>query len=136
LENKGLKRLFSWLFDPNEQSSTQRKADRHTVPGLVAYFPLGHTLEPHEVRNISTEGFYVVTEERWTPGTSLVVSLQIVNPESRQVDAMISVPSQVVWLGPDGVGFTFDVDPGHRRVEVSNVEQLVQLQRFLQKIKQ
>lgn len=137
VQSKGLKRFFGWLFDLHEQPSTHRKAQRHAVPGLVAYFPLGHSLGANQVWNISTEGFYVLTDERWAEGTSLVVTLQIVNPKTREIEAMISVPSQVVWLGPDGVGFRFDDEAVHRspRIGITNVEQLVQLQKFLERIK-
>lgn len=137
MESKGLKRILGWLFGPDAGPSPRRKAERHAIPGLVAYFPLGHAPTANEVRTISTEGFYVVTEERWTPGTSLVVSLQIVNPETRQVEAMISIPSKVVSFGVDGVGFAFDDEPAHQnpRLDVTNVEELVQLKKFLERIK-
>jgi hypothetical protein len=138
LENKGIKRLFGWLLGAEAGPSPRRKAERHAIPGLVAYFPLGHSPVANDVRSISTEGFYVVTEERWAPGTSLVVSLQIVNPQSHQIEAMISIPSKVVSFGVDGVGFAFDDEPAHQnpRIDVTNVEELVQLKKFLERIKQ
>jgi hypothetical protein len=75
---------------------------------------------------ISTEGFYVLTEERWPPGTSIMVCLQIINTASHHVEALISVQSKVIWLGTDGVGFAFDDDPIHQssRPAVANVEEL------------
>lgn len=136
--SKGLRGIFGWLLGSEKGRSTRRKAERRAIPGLVAYFPLGHSPKANDVRTISTEGFYVVTEERWTPGTSLVVSLQIVNPETQQIDAMISIPSKVVSIGVDGVGFAFDDESvlQGRRMDVRSVEELVQLKRFLERIKQ
>ena len=131
-----LKRVFGWLFGSKEEpkQSDRRKAERHAIPGLVAYFSISSNRRPFDVKSISTEGFYVLTEERWLPGTSILVSLQIINPANRQIEAMISVQSKVVWLGTDGVGFAFDDDPVHR-LATGNVEELVQLKKFLQMIK-
>jgi hypothetical protein len=130
------KALFGWMYKSNGEPSTRRKAERHVIPGLVAYFPIASSPQPSEVRNISTQGFYALTEDRWMPGTSILVSLQIINPANRTVEAMISIPSKVVWLGPDGVGFTFDDESAlrDRRIAVTNIAEWVQLRRFLQRI--
>ena len=139
---KGLKRVFDWLFpskkgEPERDPSDRRKGKRQAIPGLVAYFSVGATRKPYHVSNISTEGYYVLTEERWTPGTSLLVALHIVNPASRKVEAMVSIQSKVVWVGPDGVGFAYDDEPSHRSPNqlATNREELIQLQKFLQMIK-
>jgi hypothetical protein len=105
------------------------------IPGSVAYFSLGNP-RAQEVSNISTDGFYVRTEDRWPQGTSLLVGLQIINPMSHEVEARISVQSKVVRAGSDGVGFTYDDEAAQRnpRLGLTNPEQLVQLQKFLQRI--
>jgi PilZ domain len=132
-KKKGLGQVFSGLLNSIGKPSTRRKAKRRAIPGLVAYFPTARTSLPRDVKNISTEGFYLLTEERWTPGTSILVSLQIINPASQKVEAMITVPSKVVSLGPDGVGFTFDDDPTHRNL--TDVEGWAQLRNFLRRIR-
>lgn len=135
---KGLRKFFASLLGSKEQSkrSDRRRARRHAIPGLGAFFSMSVSRRPFEVRDISTEGFYVVTEERWTPGTSLLVGLQIVNPVSREIEAMISVQSKVVRLGPAGIGFAYDDEPVHRSTlhGTAKVEELVQLRKFLQMI--
>jgi hypothetical protein len=141
VRGKGLKRVVEWLFPSKrgepEDPSDRRKGKRHAIPGLVAYFSIGATRRPYNVSNISTEGFYVLTEERWTAGTSLLVALHIINPASRKVEAMISVQSKVVWIGFDGVGFAYDDEPSHggRHKGAANPEELIQLQKFLQMVK-
>ena len=51
-----------WSPDP-------RKAPRVKEPGLAAYYWNGAAPVAHGVRDISSSGLYVVTEERWYPGT-------------------------------------------------------------------
>lgn len=137
---KGLKGLWAQLFrtakdEPEENPAERRRAERHEIPGTIAYFAMGN-LRPCVVPNISTEGFYVRTEDRWAAGTSLLVGLQITSPGSHGMEAAISVQSRVVREGLDGIGFVYDDEPAHRnpRLGVGNPEQFVQLQRFLQRI--
>lgn len=136
----GLKGFFGGLFRGKKQElkqepSDRRRGRRHVIPGSVAYFSIG-TPRAQEVSNISTDGFYVRTQDRWTEGTSLLVGLQITNPLSHQVEAMISVQSKVVRTGPDGVGFVYDDEAAHRNpmLGAGNPEQYVQLQKFMQRI--
>jgi hypothetical protein len=136
---KGLRGIFGRLMGSKEKpkSLDRRKAERRVIPGLVAFFSLTSLRKGFGVKSISTEGFYVLTEERWPPGTSVMVSLQIINPASQQIEAMIAVQSKVVWLGTDGVGFAFDDDPTHRNRHLSatGIEEMQQLKKFLQMIR-
>jgi hypothetical protein len=129
--------ILGWFNSLRKEtrSSDRRKAARHAIPGLVTYF--SNSQEPFGVKSISTEGFYVMTEERWPVGTSVLVGLQIVNPSDNQIVAMIAVQSKVIRLGTDGVGFAFDDDPIHRNpmLTTSRVEEVEQIQKFLQIIK-
>ena len=137
---KGLRELFGGMFrgkkpELKQEPADRRQGKRHVIPGSVAYFSIGSP-RAQEVSNISTDGFYVRTQDRWSEGTSLLVGLQIINQLSREVEAMISVQSKVVRTGPDGVGFVYDDEPAHRNpmLGVSNPEQFVQLQKFMQRI--
>jgi len=138
-QSTGLWSVLGRLIGSKEEPkrSDRRKAERHAIPGLVAYFSLTRLRERFGVKSISTEGFYVLTEERWPVGTSIMVGLQIVNPVSHQVEATISVQSKVIWAGTDGVGFAFDDDPAHRNrhLTVKSVEEWQQLEKFIQMIK-
>jgi hypothetical protein len=85
-----------------------RKTERQRAPQLDAYYWNGAKAVPHGVRDISSTGAYIVTEERWHPGTILMVTLQSTD---EYIDARrplsISVRSKVVRWGIDGVGLTF-----------------------------
>src|ERR1700733_13365907 len=97
---------MSWLARMLFQE--HRKTERQRTPQLDAYYWNGANAVPHSVRDISSTGAYIVTEERWHPGTILMVTLQSTN---EYIDARpplsISVQSKVVRWGTDGVGLTF-----------------------------
>jgi Flp pilus assembly protein TadG len=90
-------------------SSDHRKAPRTESPLLVAYYWDGSVPMSHEIRNISATGFYLLTRERWHPGTVVTMTLQRTAAAKESLDAehYISVMSKVVRLGEDGVGFAF-----------------------------
>jgi hypothetical protein len=75
---------------------------------LNAYYWNGANAVPHSVRDISSTGAYIVTDDRWHPGTVLMVTLQSTD---EYIDARhplsISVQLKVVRWGIDGLGLTF-----------------------------
>ena len=85
-----------------------RKTERQRAPQLAAYYWNGANAVPHSVRDISSSGAYILTEERWHVGTILMVTLQSTD---EYIDVRpplsISVQSKVVRSGIDGVGLTF-----------------------------
>jgi Flp pilus assembly protein TadG len=87
-------------------SSDNRKAPRAESPLLVAYYWDGAVPMAHKIKNISTTGFYLLTKERWHPGTVITMTLQR-SDAIASADHYISVMSKVVRLGQDGVGFIF-----------------------------
>ena len=86
-----------------------RKSQRLDAPMLVAYYWDGATPNAHPIRNISSRGFYLLTDERMRPGTVITMTLQRSSPQ--KVDSAstphLSVMSMVVRQGEDGIGFTF-----------------------------
>jgi hypothetical protein len=89
-----------WSPDP-------RKAPRDPAPGLAAYYWTGGTPEPHEVKDISSSGLYVVTEERWYPGTLILMTLQNSEAGEEVSERIVCVHSRAVRWGKDGVGLQF-----------------------------
>jgi Flp pilus assembly protein TadG len=90
-------------------SSDHRKGERLEEPLLVAYYWDGSVPVAHKIRDISSTGFYLLTTERWRPGTVVTMTLQrsdtpTADPSSER---HISVHTKVVRLGKDGVGFAF-----------------------------
>ncbi|GGA61251.1 hypothetical protein GCM10011507_10920 [Edaphobacter acidisoli] len=93
---------FSRMF-----SSDHRGAARHAAPGLVAYYWEGTTSAPHQVQNISSTGFYLLTRERWHPGTIITMTLQKAAVAGSTSELYIAVQTKVVRLGENGVGLSF-----------------------------
>lgn len=81
-----------------------RSAPRGVVPGLAAYYWTGAAPRAHNVRDISATGLYVVTEERWYPGTLILMTLQEADREEESSGLVLSVHSKAVRWGNDGVG--------------------------------
>lgn len=89
-----------WSPDP-------RKAPRLKEPGLAVYYWNGAAPEAKEIKDISATGLYVVTEERWYPGTLVLMTLQQTDTGEEMVERSIAVQSRAVRWGPDGVGLQF-----------------------------
>jgi hypothetical protein len=89
-----------WSPDP-------RKAPRVISPGLAAYYWTGAAPEARNIKDISSTGLYVVTEERWYPGTLLLMTLQKTDEGEESSERSIAVHSRAVRWGDDGVGLQF-----------------------------
>jgi hypothetical protein len=97
--------LERWLFpDP---ADPRRKAPRKPVAGLTAHFFTGGAPQAHEIRDISATGLYVVTTERWYPGT--LIRMTLCKPDIGQApsERSITVHAKSVRWGNDGVGLEF-----------------------------
>ncbi len=121
-----------WSPDP-------RRAPREPAPGLAAYYWTGAPPEPHSIRDISTTGLYLVTEERWYPGTLVLMTLQKTAGGEQASEHSIQVHSRAVRWGNDGVGLQFvlpDAKDGRngQQLLVDAVDRK-ELERFLQGLK-
>jgi hypothetical protein len=127
-----------WSPDPRK-APEMRKAPRDAVPGLAAYYWTGGSPKAHSIRDISATGLYVVTEERWYPGTLILMTLQESDSGTQNVEHSISVHSRAVRWGNDGVGLQFipqDASPALRGVNplVHGVEKK-ELEQFLERLR-
>ena len=95
-------RFLRWLFP----EVNQRRAKRYPTSNLVAYYWTGGAPFSYQVGDISATGVFLLTKERWAPGTLIQMTLQ---PQSGRVsnDNSISVLSEVVRWGENGSGFNF-----------------------------
>lgn len=98
----------SWFMKFLRWLSTDRRGSkRHPLPGLVAYYWTGGAPQAFHIADISTNGLYLLTDERWFPGTMILMTLQRTNTDGDDPDDFISVLTKVIRWGTDGVGLSF-----------------------------
>lgn len=114
-KNEGSKKKKGWLqrmFGPAEPAEP-RKNMRESVPGLTAYFFTGGTPVAHPIRDISTTGLFVVTEERWYPGTLVQMTLKKTEEGIPRTEYSIALMAKALRWGNDGVGVAFVLRDSH-----------------------
>ncbi len=129
-----LGRLGRWLFpEPADPRNT-----RQLVAGLVAHFFTGGAPQAHEIRDVSATGLYVVTKERWYPGTVIRMTLTKPGTGQNPAERSITVHAQAVRWGNDGVGLQFvaETRAKHGRSQASPLEAVdsAGLDRFLKRL--
>lgn len=116
-----------------------RKAERAALPGLTAYFWTGGVPQPSAVRDISSTGMYIVTEERWYPGTLIQMTIKKTSAERAGVEATISLLARANRWGNEGVGVSFVVRDGRKSrdadADLEGAVDRATLNRFLERIK-
>jgi len=96
-------RILRWLFpDVNE-----RRAIRYPTPGLVAFYWTGGAPHSYQVGDMSATGLFLLTKERWAPGTLIQMTLQKQDGRPYSSANSICVLSEVVRWGENGAGFNF-----------------------------
>ena len=99
-------RILRWLFPPTA-SDDRRRGERLLAPGLVAYYWTGGAPQAYRLGNVSQSGFFLLTEERWQPGTRIVMTLQRDGSGEAKSEEIHRVESEVIRWGVDGVGCVF-----------------------------
>ena len=129
--------LRSWLKD--FMASERRRAKRRSLRSLVAYYWDGSTPVARDVQNVSAEGFYLVTGERWYPGTVITMTLQKRDVPKGEKDRSIEVLARVIRSGGNGVAFAFVLPQGpahHETIPLSRLADKKSLGRFLRGLKE
>jgi hypothetical protein len=128
-------RLLRWLAG-REEDANRRRTTRSRFPKLVAYYWTGGTPKALKLGDIGPRGFYLLTSDRWTPGTRLIVAFQRTDCDIDDADGTITMPSTVMRTGPDGVGFAFvssaAVDPKSGAIIPADDRTRERLKRFLE----
>jgi hypothetical protein len=95
----------NWL--PQGSPSDRRTAMRKRWPRLVAYDSKGAALAVLGIRDISSTGLYLMTEERWPLGAKVKMSLQRTDGIEDNAMHRMTVQLRVSRWGADGVGLEF-----------------------------
>lgn len=99
---KVLKDLLNQVLIPHRE-----RAGRRPVPEFCAYYSDGTTRRSCSIKDISSTGVFLYTEERWLPGTHVHLTLQRQGPFEEDPKRRVSFKSRVVRWGVDGVGLSF-----------------------------
>ena len=91
-------------------SIERRRAERRNSPALAAYHWKGPNPRENCVRDISSTGAYLVTQERWEPGEVIALTLQRSGPLERENS--FPVQAKAVRLDDNGVAVSFVLPPG------------------------
>jgi hypothetical protein len=97
-----VKSWFNRLF-----SRDRRQAERHKSLPLVAFYWDGAEPVPRAILDVSLNGMYLLTQQRWYPGTVVTMTLQRAKAEASDPERAIAVSAKVVRSGKDGVGLQF-----------------------------
>lgn len=93
---------FKTLF-----SRDRRRAKRNHSISLVAHYWDGAAPISHAIRNISSTGLFLLTNQRWYPGTIIRVTLQRTDLPAEDKRRAFQVMIKVIRAEEDGVGCKF-----------------------------
>jgi hypothetical protein len=104
------------LTDPPSASGSlqcpatdRRTAHRKRWPRLIAYDAMGGTLQVRAVKDLSANGLYLITAERWPLGAPITMTLQRTDGvDDKTHNETIAVQLRVIRWGQDGVGLAFE----------------------------
>jgi uncharacterized membrane protein (UPF0127 family) len=111
-----------------------RKAPRQPAPRLSAYYWNGGTPNAHNIRDVSSSGLYLLTEDRWYPGTLILMTLQDLDDTKNGSKPVISVKVRAVRWGDDGVGLQFVLAEDPLDNETACEGSKRRLERFLEQV--
>ena len=101
-------------------SEERRQAERRASLPLQAYYWDGATPTPRQVRDISPEGMYLVTDQRWYPNTLISMTLARTDKTEADPGRAIMLMARVVRSGTDGVGMAFVLPRSKRSSKAEN----------------
>ncbi len=96
------KRWLASLLVPEADRSERRAAE-----DFVCYRWDGSGVKEEAIRDISSTGVFVLTAERWAPGTTIWMTLQKRGPLAVSSERRMTIQATAARLGEDGVGLSF-----------------------------
>ena len=84
----------------------QRRYERLILPNVVGYLGNTHASRPCQITDISIGGFCMVSDQHWTPGTEMPITLQREDWDGNESSVRVCVQAIVVRCGSRRVGFS------------------------------
>jgi PilZ domain len=114
-------------------SRERRRAHRKPSVSLVAHYWDGAAPVAHVVRDVSMSGLFLVTEQRWYPGTVIRMTLNYTDLPDADKHRAIQVLAKVTRAGGDGVGCSFVLSDGHPSTSTDELNSKT-LNKFLRRL--
>ncbi|HEV2133305.1 MAG TPA: hypothetical protein VGR47_03505 [Terracidiphilus sp.] len=99
--------LETWFLKWFDPPDPRRRNNRVAAPPLAAYHWTMDVPQGLKIADISPGGMYLITEERWTEGVIVSLTLQRTDMEKGSPDSWIAVDFVVTRWGRDGIGGEF-----------------------------
>lgn len=115
----------------------KRRFRRHLAPPLTAFYWDGGHSTPRVVPDISQNGIFIRTEDRWFPRTLMRVTLQRKSNDPKKSEESITLQCRVVRAGEDGVGMAImfaDEDKSPFPVRLGSTATRKQLGKFIERL--
>jgi hypothetical protein len=104
--------MNSYGSNSDSLSSQKNRAERRHSPGLAAFHWKGYTPQQNAVRDISSSGAFLFTEERWAPGELISLTLQRIGPIDKSPENSFAVQAKAVRWDDHGVAVSFVLPAG------------------------
>jgi PilZ domain-containing protein len=98
------------LHRPSEEE--RRRTERRPATGLTALYGLDSASTPARIKDISTCGIDLYTDERPPVGQLINLILRKKGEPENNSELQISVQAEAVWHGEDSIGLSFVLPPG------------------------
>jgi hypothetical protein len=95
------------MKDLSDKQTIQARSERRPAPQFVAYHSTGATPKQEDIKDISSTGIYLLTEERWLPGTPVLLTIQKRGPLEENGERKVTLRATSARWGEDGVGLSF-----------------------------
>ncbi len=100
-----------WKLLNRAQLSERREDGRISVRDFDVYYSTGSKQKRSRVKDMSATGVYLHTDERWQPGTRVLLTLQRTGLLGQRSGPPLQLRAISVRAGEDGVGLTFVPEP-------------------------
>lgn len=85
--------------------SDQRRYERFVLSNVVAYLGEAHASRPYRIGDLSVGGFCLLSDQAWTPGTEMPMTLQREEWDGEESAESITVQAIVVRRATGQIGF-------------------------------
>jgi hypothetical protein len=100
-------RSMTPMKDLSDKQTIQSRSERRPAPEFVAYHSTGASPQQENIKDISSTGVYLLTKERWRPGTPVLLTIQKRGPLEESSERRVTLRARSARWGEDGVGLSF-----------------------------